>query len=235
MFGWVATAHACRHSTSNACTSLGRHCNKTHPSPSSSYGSVHPHFDCNLHASVRASGIEKERSCPTARATSPLLVDCAKLECPPKLGSAMSRPLWTSAGFNGSTSSCPHSKQENRWRTSGISITLHPKEGRGKQGKVKSGQVKWWSPLLLFGVAAFTALSLWLPPPLGGVAFSPSRFGWCCFSSSPLVGGAASLPLLLVVLLFPLLLLFSCCFFGVEGSSTTQRRERKTARPKGGG
>ena len=29
----------------------------------------------------------------------------------------------TSTGFNGSTSSCPHSKQEIRWRNSGISIT----------------------------------------------------------------------------------------------------------------
>ena len=36
--------------------------------------SVHPHFAGNLH-SVRASGIEKEGSCPTACATSPMLVD----------------------------------------------------------------------------------------------------------------------------------------------------------------
>ena len=33
----------------------------------------HPHVA--VHASVRASGIEKERSCPTAGATSPVLVD----------------------------------------------------------------------------------------------------------------------------------------------------------------
>ena len=41
---------------------------------SSSYGRVHPHFAGNVHASVRVSGIEKERSCPTACATSPMLV-----------------------------------------------------------------------------------------------------------------------------------------------------------------
>ena len=38
------------------------------------YVSVHPHFAGNVHASVRASGIEKERSCRTACATSPMLV-----------------------------------------------------------------------------------------------------------------------------------------------------------------
>ena len=70
----VETAHTCAHSTSNACTSLGRHGNATRPCQSSSYGSVHPHLAGNPHASVRASGIEKERSCPTACATSPALV-----------------------------------------------------------------------------------------------------------------------------------------------------------------
>ena len=40
----------------------------------SSYGSVRPHFAGNLHAPVRASGIEKEGSCPTAGATSPVMV-----------------------------------------------------------------------------------------------------------------------------------------------------------------
>ena len=35
MFEGVATAHTCAHSTSNACTSLGRHCNTTRPSDSS--------------------------------------------------------------------------------------------------------------------------------------------------------------------------------------------------------
>ena len=38
MFEDVATAHTCAHPTSNACTSLGRHCNTTHPSQS------HPHM-----------------------------------------------------------------------------------------------------------------------------------------------------------------------------------------------
>ena len=57
-----------------------RPCNTTHPSQSSSYGSVHPHFAGNLHASVRASGIEKERSCLTACATSPVLVVVAASE-----------------------------------------------------------------------------------------------------------------------------------------------------------
>ena len=45
MFEGVATADTCTHSTSTACTSLGRHCNTTHPR----FG---------------ASGIEKERYCP---------------------------------------------------------------------------------------------------------------------------------------------------------------------------
>ena len=64
-----------------------------------------------LHASVRASGIEKERSCPTACATSPVLVDRD-----PKLPeSAMGRSLWISNGFSGSTSSRPHSKRET-WK-----------------------------------------------------------------------------------------------------------------------
>ena len=38
---WVATTHTCAHPLSNACTSLGRHCNTTRPSRSSLHGSVH--------------------------------------------------------------------------------------------------------------------------------------------------------------------------------------------------
>ena len=53
---------------------MEKHCNTTHPSQSSSCGSVHPHVAGNVHASVRASGIEKEGSCPAACATSPMLV-----------------------------------------------------------------------------------------------------------------------------------------------------------------
>ena len=64
MFEGVAATHPCAHPTSNAGTSLGRHCRTTHPSQSSSYGSVHLHFADNVHASVRASGAEKEGSCP---------------------------------------------------------------------------------------------------------------------------------------------------------------------------
>ena len=51
----LAPAHTCAH-------------------PTNVYVSVHPHFAGNVHASVRASGIEKERSCRTACATSPMLV-----------------------------------------------------------------------------------------------------------------------------------------------------------------
>ena len=54
MFEGVATVHTCAHPTS-ACTSLGRHCNITHPSQSSSHGYVHPHFAGNVHVTVRAS------------------------------------------------------------------------------------------------------------------------------------------------------------------------------------
>ena len=78
----------------------------------------HPHMAAfilillvKLHASVRASGIEKERSCPTACATSSVWVDRD-----PKLPeSAMGRSLWISNGFSGSTSSRPHSKRET-WK-----------------------------------------------------------------------------------------------------------------------
>ena len=75
----MATARACTYPSSNASTCLGRICNATHPSQSSSCGSVHPHFAGNVHASVRASGMEKESSCPTADATFSLLVggDCS--------------------------------------------------------------------------------------------------------------------------------------------------------------
>ena len=52
----VATAQTCAHSTSNVCSSLGRHCNTTHPSQPSSFGNEYPHFAGDVHASVRASG-----------------------------------------------------------------------------------------------------------------------------------------------------------------------------------
>ena len=70
----VATAHTCEHPTSNAVISLRKHCNTVHPSQSPSCGSVHPHFAGDVHASVTASDIEKERSCPTACTTSPMMV-----------------------------------------------------------------------------------------------------------------------------------------------------------------
>ena len=119
MFEGAATAHTCAHPTSNACTSLERHCNATHPSRSSPHGSVRPHFADIVHASVRASGIEKEESCPPACATSPMLV-----------GRDRSFRNWSvhqdknqrsvgpygSAGFNGSTSSCPNSGREIQFR-----------------------------------------------------------------------------------------------------------------------
>ena len=44
-------------------------CQSTSP-----YGSVHPHLAVDVHSPVRVSGIEKEGYCPTAGATSPILV-----------------------------------------------------------------------------------------------------------------------------------------------------------------
>ena len=72
VFERMATAHAGAYPSSNASTCFGRQCSTAHPSQPSSHGSFHSHFVGDLQASVRASGIEKERSCPTA--TSPLLV-----------------------------------------------------------------------------------------------------------------------------------------------------------------
>ena len=74
MFKGAATAHTCAHPTSNAYTSLGRHCSTTRPSQSSSSGSVHLHFAGNVYASVRASGIDKEGSCSAACAAALMLV-----------------------------------------------------------------------------------------------------------------------------------------------------------------
>ena len=73
-FEGVATAQTCAHPMSSAHARMGRHCNITHPSQPSSHDCVHPHFAGNADASVRASGIEKEGFCPTACATSPMLV-----------------------------------------------------------------------------------------------------------------------------------------------------------------
>ena len=70
----VVTAHAGAYPTSNAGTSPERHCVTTHPSRTSPYDTVHPRFAYDVHAPVRVSGIEEEASCPTASATSPLLV-----------------------------------------------------------------------------------------------------------------------------------------------------------------
>ena len=69
----MAATHTCAHPTSNASASLARNCSTAHPSQSSPYGSVHPHLAGHEHASVTASDVEKEGSCPTAYATSPLL------------------------------------------------------------------------------------------------------------------------------------------------------------------
>ena len=46
------------------------------PRKSSSCGSVHPHFAGHIQVSVGASDIEKEGSCSTACATSPMWVGC---------------------------------------------------------------------------------------------------------------------------------------------------------------
>ena len=61
----VAATHSC---------AQRKHCSTAHPPPSSPYGSVHLHFARDVHASVTASDIEKEGSCPTACATFPILV-----------------------------------------------------------------------------------------------------------------------------------------------------------------
>ena len=71
----AAATHTSALPTSHAGTSLGKNANTAHPFQSSPNGGVHPHIAEDLHASVRASGIEKKRSCPTACATSPMLVD----------------------------------------------------------------------------------------------------------------------------------------------------------------
>ena len=47
--------------------------------------------------------------------------------------------------------------------------------------------MKWWSLLLLLGVAAFLPLSLWV------VLLSNSPLVWCFFPLPPLFGGAVSL------------------------------------------
>ena len=68
----MATTHAGTLPSSSASACLGRHRCATHPSQRTSHG--HSRLIGNLHASVRGYGIEKEGSCPTADATSPLLV-----------------------------------------------------------------------------------------------------------------------------------------------------------------
>ena len=73
-FERVVTAHAGAYPTSNAGTGPERHCVTAHPSRTSPYDTVHLPFAYDVHAPVRVSGIEEERSCPTASATSPLLV-----------------------------------------------------------------------------------------------------------------------------------------------------------------
>ena len=60
MFEGLATSHTCAHSTSNACTSLGKQCVTAHLSQTSPYDRVQPHLAGNVNASVRASGIEKD-------------------------------------------------------------------------------------------------------------------------------------------------------------------------------
>ena len=83
---------------------------------SSACGSVHPHFAGNLHAYVRASGIEKG-SCPTACATSPMLVGRHRSFRNWSIHHGRS-PRWVgphgpaSAGFKRSTCSCPHSRRK---------------------------------------------------------------------------------------------------------------------------
>ena len=56
MLETVATAHTNAHPTSNAGTSLGRHCSTTHPSQSASHCSVDSHLAGDEHASGSASG-----------------------------------------------------------------------------------------------------------------------------------------------------------------------------------
>ena len=70
----VATAHAGANPSSNAGTRLARHCSTTHPSESASHGNVRSHLVGDLHASVRASGIEKKGTIPPLVPSLPCLV-----------------------------------------------------------------------------------------------------------------------------------------------------------------
>ena len=122
MFEEVAVLQTCAHPASNASSTA-------HLSPSSSYGSVYRHFADNVRASVRTSGVENEGSCTSACATSPLLVDHDRCFRTPKLESATGWSSRASAGFNGvSASSCPHSRQGIRRRTSEFRLPCSSKD-----------------------------------------------------------------------------------------------------------
>ena len=61
------------------------------------------------------------------------IVVTASVECLPKLESATGQSSWTSAGFSGSTSSCPRSRREIRRIKSVISITLQQQDCSKRQ------------------------------------------------------------------------------------------------------
>ena len=115
----AATTHTGAHPTSNAGTSLGRHCSTTHFYQSSPCGSVHAHFAGDVHACIRAPGTEKE-GCPTAGAISPMLV------CRDR--SFRNWSVYQDRGPRrvgpGSSSSCPGSRRGLQRTASGISIIL---------------------------------------------------------------------------------------------------------------
>ena len=118
MFVGVATAHTCAQSTSHACTSLGRHRNTTRPSQSSSHGSVRPHLAVTYVRPLEFLALKKQGSSSTTCATFLVLVDrdgsFRNWSVYQNWNPRLCQSSWTSAGCNGSTSSCPHFRREIR-------------------------------------------------------------------------------------------------------------------------
>ena len=122
----VATAPAGAYPTSNAGTSLGRHCVTAHTSQTSPYGSVHPHLAGDVHLSVRASALKKKGFCPTACATCPMLVD---RDCSFRSWSVYQNrnPRWVSlhgSALMGQQALAGTQSRKPRDRKCGISTTL---------------------------------------------------------------------------------------------------------------
>ena len=107
MFEGVATATTCTHSTSTACTSLGRHCNTTHPSESS----WHCERKILSHCLCRFSHVGGSIAASDAGVSTKTRI---------RDGSVLMDQRW----LEWSSSSSPHSRSEIRERKSGISITL---------------------------------------------------------------------------------------------------------------